>query len=107
MMHVFSILEFLQSINALEELAEISAREGLWFHVGGASGAMASVSGALRPLFAGIERAHSVAADPHKWLYVPYEAGAALVREPGRLADAFRREELHGAQDPDSPAPPP
>jgi len=95
------------AIDPLEELAEISAREGLWFHVDGAYGAMASVSGALRPLFAGIERAHSVAADPHKWLYVPYEAGAALVREPGRLADAFRREAPYLVHDPESPVPGP
>jgi glutamate/tyrosine decarboxylase-like PLP-dependent enzyme len=44
-----------------------------------------------------------VAADPHKWLYVPYEAGATLVREPGRLADAFRRPAAYLVHDPDSP----
>jgi len=51
-------------------------------------------------LFAGLERADSVAADPHKWLYVPYEAGAVLVREPGRLADAFRRPAPYLVHDP-------
>ena len=52
----------------------------------GAYGAMARVSQRLRPLFAGLEKADSVAADPHKWLYVPYEAGAvhALSVEDGR-----------------------
>jgi glutamate/tyrosine decarboxylase-like PLP-dependent enzyme len=64
---------------------------------------MACVSENLRPLFAGLDRADSVAADPHKWLYVPYEAGAALVREPGRLADAFRRPAAYLVHDPDSP----
>jgi glutamate/tyrosine decarboxylase-like PLP-dependent enzyme len=64
---------------------------------------MACVSGRLRPLFSGLERADSVAADPHKWLYVPYEAGATLVREPGRLADAFRRPAAYLVHDPDSP----
>jgi glutamate/tyrosine decarboxylase-like PLP-dependent enzyme len=90
-------------IDPLEELADLCAREELWFHVDGAYGAMACVSGRLRPLFSGLERADSVAADPHKWLYVPYEAGATLVREPGRLADAFRRPAAYLVHDPDSP----
>ena len=49
-----------------------------------------------------------MAADPHKWLYVPYEAGATLVREAGRLPDAFRKYPEYLAPDPDSafPGPP-
>jgi glutamate/tyrosine decarboxylase-like PLP-dependent enzyme len=91
------------AIDPLEELADLCAAEGLWFHADGAYGAMASVSPKLRPLFAGLERADSVAADPHKWLYVPYEAGATLVREPGRMAEAFRRPAPYLVHDPDSP----
>ena len=91
------------AIDPLEELADLCAREELWFHVDGAYGAMACVSKKLKPLFAGLERADSVAADPHKWLYMPYEAGATLVREPGRLADAFRRPAAYLVHDPDSP----
>jgi glutamate/tyrosine decarboxylase-like PLP-dependent enzyme len=91
------------AIDPLEELADLCAGEDLWFHVDGAYGAMACVSEALRPLFAGLERADSVATDPHKWLYVPFEAGATLVREPGRLADAFRRPASYLLHDPDSP----
>jgi aromatic-L-amino-acid decarboxylase len=91
------------AIDPLEELADLCAREELWFHVDGAYGAMACVSARLRPLFAGLGRADSVAADPHKWLYVPYEAGATLVREPGRLADAFRRPAAYLVHDPGSP----
>src|SRR5262245_33219725 len=91
------------SIDPLDEIADFCARESLWFHADGAYGAMASLSPSLRPLFAGLERAHSVAADPHKWLYVPYEAGAALVREGGRLSDAFRRPAEYLVQDSESP----
>lgn len=91
------------AIDPLDELADFCARESLWFHADGAYGAMAAISPVLRPLLAGIERAHSVAADPHKWLYVPYEAGAALVREAGRMADAFRRPAEYLVQDADSP----
>ena len=79
------------AIDPLDELADFCQREALWFHVDGAYGAMARLSSKLAPLFAGMERADSIAADPHKWLYVPYEAGATLVRQPGRLAAAFRK----------------
>jgi glutamate/tyrosine decarboxylase-like PLP-dependent enzyme len=91
------------AIDPLDELAELCAAEGLWFHVDGAYGALAGVSPRMKPLFRGLERADSVAADPHKWLYVPYEAGATLVREPGRMADAFTRPAPYLVHDPDSP----
>jgi aromatic-L-amino-acid decarboxylase len=95
------------AIDPLEELADFCREESLWFHVDGAYGAMAVLSPALRPLFSGLDRADSIAADPHKWLYVPYEAGAALVRESGRLRDAFRRFPEYLASDPESPFPGP
>jgi glutamate/tyrosine decarboxylase-like PLP-dependent enzyme len=91
------------AIDPLDELADLSQEEGLWFHADGAYGAMAALSPRLAPLFRGLARADSVAADPHKWLYVPYEAGATLVREPGRLADAFRKPAEYLVQDPESP----
>jgi aromatic-L-amino-acid/L-tryptophan decarboxylase len=95
------------AIDPLEEISDFCRRENLWFHADGAYGAMARLSPALSPLFAGLERADSIAADPHKWLYVPYEAGATLVREPGRLAAAFRRFPEYLATDPESPFPGP
>ena len=95
------------AIDPLEELAEICRRESLWFHADGAYGAMARLSPKLAPLFAGLERADSIAADPHKWLYVPYEAGATLVREAGRLAATFRKFPEYLASDPESPFPGP
>jgi glutamate/tyrosine decarboxylase-like PLP-dependent enzyme len=95
------------AIDPLEEIADLCARESLWFHVDGAYGAMARLSPKLAPLFAGMERADSIAADPHKWLYVPYEAGATLVREKGRLSDTFRKFPEYLASDPESPFPGP
>lgn len=47
----------------------------------GAIGAVACCSTRLQPLFAGLERADSLAFDLHKWLFVPYECGCLLVRD--------------------------
>jgi glutamate/tyrosine decarboxylase-like PLP-dependent enzyme len=95
------------AIDPLDALADFCAREKLWFHVDGAYGAMASIVPSLKPHFAGMERADSIAVDPHKWLYVPYEAGATLVREPGRLSATFRKFPEYLAADPESPFPGP
>jgi aromatic-L-amino-acid decarboxylase len=95
------------AVDPLDAIADFCAREALWFHADGAYGAMARIAPSLAPQFAGIERADSLAADPHKWLYVPYEAGATLVREGHRLADAFRKFPEYLASDPDSPFPGP
>ena len=69
------------AIDALDELAEFAQREGLWYHVDGALGAPAMLAPSLASRFRGIERADSIAFDFHKWLQVPYDAGALLVRD--------------------------
>ena len=95
------------AIDPLGALADIAAREKLWYHVDGAYGALASMVPSLAPLFEGMERGDSIAVDPHKWLYVPYEAGATLVREPGKFAATFRKFPEYLAQDAESPFPGP
>jgi glutamate/tyrosine decarboxylase-like PLP-dependent enzyme len=65
----------------LAALADFCAAEGLWFHVDGCIGAALKLSPAHRALADGLERADSLALDPHKWLHAPFEAGCALVRD--------------------------
>ncbi len=75
--------------DSLDALAEIAAREHLWFHVDGAFGALTALAPSLRERLRGIERADSIAFDFHKWLRVPYDAGCLIVRDPRHLTDAF------------------
>jgi len=65
----------------LDGLADIAARERLWFHVDGAFGALGILSPEIAPRLKGIERADSLAFDFHKWAQVPYDAGFVLVRD--------------------------
>ena len=75
------------AVDDLNALADCARDEKIWFHVDGAFGALAQLAPELRPLVAGIERADSIAFDLHKWLHVPYDAGAVLVRD-GALHEA-------------------
>jgi aromatic-L-amino-acid/L-tryptophan decarboxylase len=77
------------SIDPIPEIADVCDRHGLWLHIDAAYGGPAVLAADLRPLFAGIERAHSVAFDPHKWLYTPHSGGCIVVRDLQYLADAF------------------
>ncbi len=77
------------AIDPLDEIADVCARHQVWLHVDGAYGAPAILSDRYRAELAGLARADSIAIDPHKWLYVPVDAGVLLVRDPGLLRDAF------------------
>ena len=77
------------AMDRLDDIADIAAREKIWFHVDGAIGALASLSPKLRPMLKGIERAQSIAFDFHKWGHVPYDAGFLLVRDAAAHKRAF------------------
>lgn len=64
----------------LRMLAAICRLEKIWFHVDGAFGAFAKLS-SHAALVDGLELADSVAVDFHKWMYMPFEAGCAVVRD--------------------------
>lgn len=75
----------------LPEIAEVTRREGIWMHVDGAHGASMLASPRLRPLLRGVERADSVAWDPHKMMFLPMSLGGILVRERQHLDAAFQQ----------------
>ncbi len=77
------------AVDPLEEIADLCAEDGLWMHVDAAYGGPAVLADDLRPMFAGIERAHSIAFDPHKWMYTPHSGGCVLVRDLFWLVDSF------------------
>lgn len=77
------------AVDDLSALADLCAREGLWFHVDGAIGAVAVLSEIIKPQLRGMERADSIALDLHKWMHVPFEAGCVLVRSEKAHRMAF------------------
>jgi glutamate/tyrosine decarboxylase-like PLP-dependent enzyme len=77
------------AVDPLPELADLCAAEGLWLHVDAAYGGGAMLSPRGRRALTGLERADSLALDPHKWLFQPFEIGCVLVRDARLLADVF------------------
>jgi aromatic-L-amino-acid/L-tryptophan decarboxylase len=77
------------AVDPLAELAAIARQENLWFHVDGAYGGFAACLPDAPEDLRALALADSVAIDPHKWLYVPVEAGCTLVRDEQALLDAF------------------
>ena len=78
------------AVDPLGPLAELAAREDIWLHVDAAYGGFSVLADDGRRALTGIERADSVTLDPHKWLYVPFECGCVMAREPTRLKAAFQ-----------------
>lgn len=77
------------AVDPLYEIAGICEKHDCWFHIDGAYGGFAAALPELKKDFLGIERADSIAIDPHKWLYSPLEAGCTMVRDKTVLSDAF------------------
>ncbi|MGH9579592.1 MAG: pyridoxal phosphate-dependent decarboxylase family protein [Terriglobales bacterium] len=70
-------------------LSGVCRRENLWLHLDGAYGAAAIFSDRHRHLVRGVELCDSVTIDPHKWLAMPFAAGAVLTSHPEALERAF------------------
>jgi len=81
------------AVDALDRIADVAREFDLWFHVDGAYGAPGILDQRKTELFAGLERADSVSLDPHKWLYVPVDAGCLLFRDFVTAAAAFSTED--------------
>jgi aromatic-L-amino-acid decarboxylase len=75
------------AVDDLAALADLAAREGLWFHLDAAYGGFFLLTERGRRAMAGAERADSLTLDPHKGLFLPYGTGCLLVRD----GEALRR----------------
>ena len=78
------------AIDPIDELAEFCRKEDLWLHVDGAYGGFGVLDPRLADWYSGLERADSVALDPHKWLAVAIGCSCALVREGSLLQDTYK-----------------
>nr|XP_035944537.1 cysteine sulfinic acid decarboxylase isoform X2 [Halichoerus grypus] len=83
----------LGAFDPLDAIADVCQRHGLWLHVDAAWGGSVLLSQTHRHLLDGIQRADSVAWNPHKLLTAGLQCSALLLRDTSNL---LRR--CHGSQ---------
>jgi aromatic-L-amino-acid decarboxylase len=83
------------AVDPIAEVAELCAAENVWLHVDACYGGAIALLDEVRGLLTGIERAQSIAVDPHKWFFIPVTAALLLVNETGLAARCF--ETAHGS----------
>jgi L-2,4-diaminobutyrate decarboxylase len=77
------------SFDDLGTIGEICERYRVWLHVDAAHGGSALLSATHRPRVKGIERAQSIAWDPHKMMLLPLTASMLLVADEAALQAAY------------------
>lgn len=77
------------AVDPLHDLADFAAEQKLWLHTDSAYAGFSVLTDRGRSLLDGLGRADSLTLDPHKWLYVPFECGCLLARDPRLLQNAF------------------
>jgi L-2,4-diaminobutyrate decarboxylase len=88
----------------LDAIADVCDEFGAWLHVDGAHGASALLSPAHRDRLRGIDRARSVAWDPHKMMLLPLQAGVLIMRDAADLDRAYAQKApylFHQRDEPD------
>jgi glutamate/tyrosine decarboxylase-like PLP-dependent enzyme len=78
------------AVDPLHAVADLCDAESTWLHVDAAYAGFGALSQRGRAALDGLGRAHTVTLDPHKWLFVPFECGCVLARDPRALSAAFR-----------------
>ncbi len=77
------------SFDDLDAIGRLCEQHAVWLHVDGAHGASALLSETHRGRLRGIERARSIAWDPHKMMLMPLSASVVLVRDERDLEAGF------------------
>jgi aromatic-L-amino-acid decarboxylase len=77
------------AIDPVPAIADIAEQFGVWLHVDAAYGGAAAIVPEMNWLLAGVERAHSMILNPHKWLYVGMDCSVLYTRFPDILRRAF------------------
>ncbi len=76
------------TVDRLDDVADFAESHDLWVHIDAAYGGFFQLTDRGRAVLHGIERADTIALDPHKGLSIPFGVGALVARDESALVDA-------------------
>ncbi len=77
------------SVDDVEAVATIAEREGLWLHVDAAYAGVMAMVPEFAWMRAGLDRAHSIVVNPHKWLFTPFDLSVLFTPRMDVIRQAF------------------
>ena len=89
------------AIDPVPAIAAVAERFGIWLHVDAAYAGAAAILPEMRHVLDGVERAHSLVINPHKWLFVSVDCSVLYTRYPDvlRRASSLTAEYLRTSED--------
>jgi aromatic-L-amino-acid decarboxylase len=73
------------AVDPVGAIAAVAKEHGIWLHVDAAMAGSAMILPECRWMWEGIESAHSIVLNPHKWLGAAFDCSIYLVRDPQHL----------------------
>jgi len=77
------------SIDPVPQIADLAEKHGIWLHVDAAYAGVAAIVPEHRHILNGVERAHSLIVNAHKWLLTPIDLSVFYTKRPDILRRAF------------------
>ena len=77
------------SVDPVEEVAAICARENVWLHIDAAYAGVAAMVPGYEWVLRGAGQADSIVVNPHKWLFTPFDLSVLYCRRMDLLRQAF------------------
>jgi aromatic-L-amino-acid decarboxylase len=93
------------AVDPVPAIADLCSKHRLWLHVDAAYAGTAAIAPEFRWALEGCDRADSLVANPHKWMFTPIDCSALFCRRSEALRDAFSlvpeylRTDAHGVTD--------
>ncbi|MCY6483293.1 aminotransferase class I/II-fold pyridoxal phosphate-dependent enzyme [Clostridium aestuarii] len=78
------------SVDNIDAIADFCNKNNIWLHIDAAFAGGAILTQRGKELMKGIEKADSISTDPHKWFFIPVEAGCVLIKKREHLYNTYK-----------------
>ncbi|MCY6958039.1 pyridoxal phosphate-dependent decarboxylase family protein [Clostridium brassicae] len=78
------------AVDDIDTIADFCNKNNIWLHIDAAFAGGAILTERGKKLMKGIEKADSISTDPHKWFFIPVEAGCVLIKNKEHLYNTYK-----------------